>query len=70
MRDIFVCIPKRGRGSLCPGLKGSVSIRGEDTYVRVKQLWIFIARENASAAEFYWNSGITRTDSPPSIQLS
>ena len=46
----LVCIPKRGRGSLCPGLKGSASIRGEDTYVRLRKLCFFITTENASLA--------------------
>ena len=49
----FVHISKRGRGSLCPGLKKACSsIRGEDMYVRLRQLWVFITRENASLASF------------------
>ena len=46
--QFFVCIPKRGRGSLCPGLKGSASIRDEDTCVCLRKLCFFITTENAS----------------------
>ena len=33
-----------------PGLKGSASIRGEDTYVHLRQLLVFITRESSSLA--------------------
>ena len=44
----FFCV--HTRGSLCLGLKGCLSIRGEDTYVCLRQLWVFITREKASLA--------------------
>ena len=33
---VFVRTSKRGRGSLCLSLKGNASLRGEDTYVRLR----------------------------------
>ena len=47
---IFCTHTKGGRGSLCLGLKDSASVRGEDTYVRLRQLWVFVTRGNASLA--------------------
>ena len=60
MRVILVCTIRRGL--FCPGLKGSMSIRGEDTYERLSQLWVFITKENASLAFRLFESSLAHTN--------
>ena len=47
--SFFVCAYLRGGGTHCArDRKARASIRDEDMHVRLKQLWVFITRENAT----------------------
>ena len=50
---IFCAHTQEGEGLDVPGTeRHASSIRGEDTYVRLRQLWVFITRENDLLASF------------------